>query len=132
MLYAHALEQGEDRDWLDDVFFGRLGDEPRKGIIQHERKHRNHLHVRFYNPVAQERARIVYAALVEAGSVPPPVVKHRVRRGETIGHLAARYGTSTSAIRRANRLRGNLLRAGRGYLIPIRRVPPAGSRGALK
>ncbi len=124
LLYAQALAEGEDRDWLDDVFFGGFGDEPRKGIIQHERGHRNHLHVRFYNGSAQERARIVYATLVEAGSVPPPVVRHRVRRGETLGHLAVRYGTSASAIRAANRLRGNRLRAGRGYLIPIRRVPP--------
>ncbi len=101
LLYAHALEEGEDRDWLDDVF-GRFGDEQRKGVIQHERKHKNHLHVRFFNRVAQERARIVYATLVETGSVPPPMVKHRVRRGETLGHLAARYGTSASAIRAAN------------------------------
>jgi penicillin-insensitive murein endopeptidase len=122
LLYARALEEGEDRDWLDDVF-GRLGDEDRKGVIQHVRKHKNHLHVRFFNPVAQERARVVYPTLVETGSVPPPMVKHRVRRGETLGHLAARYGASVSAIRAANGLRGNRLRAGRGYLIPIRRVP---------
>jgi len=122
LLYAHALQDGEDRDWLDDVF-GRLGGEDDKGVIQHEKKHKNHLHVRFFNRVAQERARIVYPTLVETGSVPPPMVKHRVRRGETLGHLAARYGTSVAAIRAANALRGSRLRAGRGYLIPIRRVP---------
>ena len=123
LLYAHALEEGEDRGWLDDIF-GRLGDEQRKGIIQHEKRHKNHLHVRFFNPAAQERARIVYATLVETGSLPPPMVKHRVRRGETLGYLARRYGASASAIRAANGLRGSQLRAGRGYLIPIRRVPP--------
>jgi murein endopeptidase len=123
VLYAYARSEGEDRGWLDDIF-GRTGDQQRKGIIQHERRHKNHLHVRFFNPIAQERARIVYATLVETGSVPPPVLKHRVRRGETLGHLAARYGTSMSAIRAANRLRGSRLRAGRAYLIPIRRVPP--------
>jgi penicillin-insensitive murein endopeptidase len=122
LLYAQALQEGEDRDWLDDVF-GRLGDEERKGVIQHEKKHKNHLHVRFFNRVAQERARIVYTTLVETGNVPPPMVKHRVQRGETLGLLAARYGTSASAIRVANTLRGSRLRAGRGYLIPIRRVP---------
>lgn len=125
VLYGYALAEGEDRGWLDDIF-GRLGDGRRKGIIQHERRHKNHLHVRFFSPVAQERARIVYATLVEAGSVPPPMVRHRVRRGETLGHLAASYGTRASAIRAANGLRGNRLRAGRRYLIPIRRVPVDG------
>jgi penicillin-insensitive murein endopeptidase len=125
LLYAHALAAGEDRDWLDDVF-GRKG-EGRKGILQHERRHKDHLHVRFYNREAQERGRIVYAALVARGELPPPVIKHRVRRGETLGHLARRYGTSVMAIRRANGLRGSRLRAGRGYLIPIRRVPDLGA-----
>jgi murein endopeptidase len=122
VLYAYARdEEKEDRAWLNDVF-GRLG-EGRKGIIQHERRHKNHLHVRFFNPRAQEYGRIVYPTLVEEGAVPPPRVKHRVRSGETIGQLAARYGTTTTAIRQANGLRTTRLRAGRSYVIPIRRVP---------
>ena len=123
VLYAYARdEQNEDGDWLDDVF-GRLG-AGRKGIIQHERRHKNHLHVRFFNRRAQEYGRIVYPVLVEEGAVPPPRIKHRVARGETIGQLAARYGTTSAAIRAANGLSGTRLRAGRSYLIPIRRVPP--------
>jgi penicillin-insensitive murein endopeptidase len=123
VLYAYARdEENEDRDWLDDVF-GRRG-EGRKGIIQHERGHKNHLHVRFFNPRAQEYGRIVYPVLVDEGAVPPPCVKHRVTRGETIGKLASRYGTTTSAIRSANGLRSTQLRAGRSYLIPVRRVRP--------
>lgn len=118
--YARDVEQ-EDPLWLDDVF-GRLGPQ-HKGIIQHERGHRNHLHVRFFNSRAQEAGRIVYPALVAEGVAPPPKVRHKVRRGETIGHLARRYGTSATAIRQANGLRGSLLRAGRSYLIPIRRLP---------
>jgi LysM repeat protein len=120
LLYAEALEEGEDRAWLDDVF-GRAGD---KGIVQHVRRHKDHFHVRFYNPRAQERGRIVYPVLVETGAAPPPTVTHRVRRGETLGHLARRYGTSASAIRAANGIRGSQLRAGRAYTIPVRRVPP--------
>lgn len=123
LLHAHALAEGEDREWLDDVF-GRRGTAGHKGIVQHVRRHRDHLHVRFYNPVAQERARVAYPALVEAGLVPPPTVRHFVRRGETLGHLASRYGTLVSAIRAANGLRSSSLRAGRRYLIPIRRLPP--------
>jgi penicillin-insensitive murein endopeptidase len=120
VLYAHAVAEGEDRGWLNDVF-GRSGG---KGIIQHERRHKDHLHVRFFNPRAQEHGRIVYPVLVETGAAPPPMVKHRVRPGETLGGLARRYGTSVSAIRAANGLRSTRLRAGRSYTIPIRRVPP--------
>jgi len=120
VLHAQALAEGEDRGWLNDVF-GRSGG---KGIIQHERRHKDHLHVRFYNPRAQENGRIVYPVLVETGAAPPPMVKHRVRRGETLGSLARRYGTSVSAIRAANGLRSTRLRAGRSYTIPIRRIPP--------
>jgi penicillin-insensitive murein endopeptidase len=119
-LYAQALGEGEDRGWLDDVF-GRSGG---KGVIQHVRRHKDHLHVRFYSPRAQEHGRIVYPVLVETGAAPPPTVRHRVRWGETLGGLARRYGTSVSAIRAANGLRGTRLRAGRSYTIPIRRVPP--------
>jgi penicillin-insensitive murein endopeptidase len=120
MLYQQALSEGEDGSWLNDIF-GRTGE---KGIIQHERRHRDHLHVRFYNPRAQEHGRIVYPVLVETGAAPPPMVKHRVRRGETLGSLARRYGTSVSAIKAANGLRSSRLRAGRSYTIPIRRTPP--------
>jgi len=120
VLYAHAVAEGEDDGWLNDVF-GRSGG---KGIVQHERRHKDHLHIRFYNPRAQEHGRIVYPVLVEMGAAPPPMVKHRVRRGETLGLLAQRYGTSVSAIRAANGLRSTRLRAGRSYTIPIRRVPP--------
>jgi penicillin-insensitive murein endopeptidase len=121
-LFAEAVEEGEDRAWLNDVF-GRTSE---KGIVQHERRHKDHLHVRFFNPRAQEHGRIVYPVLVETGVAPPPMVKHRVRRGETLGSLARRYGTSVSAIRAANGLRGSFLRAGRSYTIPIRRLPPDG------
>jgi len=120
VLFAHAVEEGEDRGWLNDVF-GRTSE---KGIIQHERRHKDHFHVRFFNPRAQERARVVYPVLVETGVAPPPMVRHRVKRGETLGSLARRYGTSVSAIRAANGLRSSRLRAGRSYTIPIRKTPP--------
>jgi LysM repeat protein len=120
VLYREALEEGEDRGWLDDVF-GRADE---RGVIQHVRRHKDHFHVRFYNPRSQERGRVVYPVLVETGAAPPPTVTHRVRPGETLGGLARRYGTSASAIRAANGLRGTQLRAGRSCTIPIRRIPP--------
>jgi murein endopeptidase len=121
ILYSHALEIGEDRDWLDDIFGRRTGG--RDAIIQHVRRHYDHMHVRFYNRRAQEWGRRAYPLLVAAGLVPGPTVSHRARPGETLSHLSKRYGTSTSAIRAANHLRGSVIRAGRRYVIPVRRIP---------
>jgi membrane-bound lytic murein transglycosylase D len=46
---------------------------------------------------------------------------HRVRRGETLSHLARRYRTSVRAIMQANNLRSaNYLRVGQRLKIPIR------------
>lgn len=47
------------------------------------------------------------------------VVRHRVKPGETLMHIAQRYGTSAERILRINGLRkGNLLRAGSTVLVP--------------
>ncbi len=119
VLYDQAVAEGEDRAWLADIF-GRTSD---KGIIQHERRHKDHLHVRFYNRRAQEHGRIVYPVLVESGTAPPPNVRHRVRSGETLGSIARRYGTSVRAIRIANGLPSTRVRAGRSYTIPVRKAP---------
>jgi len=120
-LFSHAVEIGEDRAWLDHIFGRKTGG--KDAIIQHVRRHRDHLHVRFYNPRAQEWGRVAYPLLVKAGLAPGPTVTHRVRSGETLSHLSRRYGTSTRAIRRANGLRGSMIRAGRRYVIPIRKIP---------
>ena len=44
---------------------------------------------------------------------------HLVRNGETLGHLARRYGTSVRAIRQQNGLSGTIIRAGRSLRIPL-------------
>lgn len=47
------------------------------------------------------------------------VVRHRVQRGETVGHIARRYGTSPERILKINGIRrANLLRAGSTVLVP--------------
>jgi len=120
-LFDYAVEIGEDREWLDDIFGRKTAG--RDAIIQHVRRHRDHLHVRFFNPRAQEWGRVAYPLLVKARLAPGPTVTHRVRSGETLSHLSRRYGTSTRAIRRANGLRGSMIRAGRRYVIPIRKIP---------
>lgn len=124
VLYKHALSIGEDKAWLDRAFQFSRG--ARDAVIQHLPRHRTHYHVRFYNPVAQELGRRAHPMLVELQMMAPPVytVRHLVRRGQTIGHLATRYGTSVRAIMQANGLRTTRLRAGRSYRIPVRAAAP--------
>lgn len=125
VIRAHAAEIGEDAEWLANIFDGKdgAGVKLREGsLIRHEPGHATHLHVRFYSPVAQESGRRVYASLRKLGLIKPPVyyIKHRVRRGQTLGHLARKYRTSVKAIQRANRLRSTVIRANRKYKIPRR------------
>ena len=124
LLYRHALSLGEDKEWLDRVFQFSKGS--RDAIIRHVRGHRTHYHVRFFNPIAQELGRRAHPFLVQEGIVPPPVytIAHVVRPGQTLGHLARRYGVSVNAIKQANGLRTTLLRAGRTYRIPVRTPAP--------
>ncbi len=43
---------------------------------------------------------------------------HRVRRGETLGRIAARYGVSVSSIKRANGMKSSTIRTGQALRIP--------------
>lgn len=56
--------------------------------------------------------------------------RHEIRRGETLGQIANRYGTTVAVLQRTNRLRGSLIRAGKQLLIPApgqeTSEPPAG------
>ena len=124
MLYKYAMGIGEDEAWLNEVFFFARGS--KSAIVKHVPGHRNHYHVRFYNPVAQELGRRVHPILVELKLVDPPVytVRHVVRSGQTLGQLAAQYGTSVPAIKRANGMSSSFLRAGRSYRIPVRSAAP--------
>jgi len=124
LLYKHALSIGEDKDWLDRVFQFSKGSSD--AIVRYVARHRTHYHVRFYNPVAQELGRRAHPTLVELQIIKPPVytLRHVVQPGQTLGHLAARYGTSVRAIMQANGLTRTLLRAGRTYRIPMRTAAP--------
>jgi len=118
LLFQHALRIGEDRTWLERVF--QYPRRNRGAIIRHAPGHHTHIHVRFYNRQAQELGRRAYKHLLARKLIRPPTwyVKHRVRRGDSLNKLARRYRTSVRAIRRANGLRSNLIRAGRTYRIP--------------
>ncbi len=120
VLYKHALSIGEDKEWLDRVFGFARGSRDAK--VVHVAGHRTHYHVRFFNAVAQELGRRAHPLLVQMNVMSPPVytVRHVVRPGQTIGQLAARYGTTVRAIQQANGLKTTQLRAGRAYQIPRR------------
>jgi hypothetical protein len=123
LLRDYAIASGEDRAWVEGLFGGG----GQRAIIRHARGHATHIHVRFFNPVAQETARRSYAALVARGVVPPvqSFLTHRVKKGETLGKIAKRYKVSVQAIKRANRLKKSLIREKRTYLIPIAHPRPA-------
>jgi len=123
LLRDYATSIGEDRAWVEGLFGGG----GQRAIIRYARGHATHVHIRFYNPVAQETARRSYAALVERGIVPPvqSYVQHLVKKGETLGKIAKKYGVSVEAIKRANRLKKSLIREKHPVLIPIAHPRPA-------
>ncbi len=49
--------------------------------------------------------------------------RHKVRNGEAISQIAAKYNTTVSTIRAANNLRGNMIRAGHYLMIPVAKKP---------
>jgi murein endopeptidase len=126
LLKDYALSLGEDRSWVEGLFGGA----GQRAIVRHARGHATHIHVRFFNPVAQETARRSYAALVLRGIVPPvqSYLSHRVKKNETLGKISKKYAVSVEAIKRANRLKKSLIREGHSILIPLshpRPAPPA-------
>jgi membrane-bound lytic murein transglycosylase D len=52
--------------------------------------------------------------------------RHRVRRGDTLYEIAARYRVPVAVLRTLNRVRGNLIHPGQELLVPI----PTGERAA--
>ncbi|HZO12882.1 MAG TPA: penicillin-insensitive murein endopeptidase [Polyangiaceae bacterium] len=149
LLKEHALSIGEDPEWLDSIF--EYQSRGRWPIVRHAPGHDTHIHVRFYSPLAQELGRRLHKSLSGKGLVAPVslYVSHRARKGDLLGNLAKRYGTTVEAIMRANGLRNTKIRAGRTYqipkkgaaavvspsqptLIPPRRLPPARTASARK
>ncbi len=51
--------------------------------------------------------------------------RHQVRKGETLGHIAQRYSTTVSVLKKSNQLNGSSIRAGSHLLVPIASAPQA-------
>jgi penicillin-insensitive murein endopeptidase len=117
LLRSYAEAIGEDRAWLESVFDGMPGEPP---IIRHEPGHDTHLHVRFYNPIAEETARRCYNALVQHKKMLPMRynVTHKVKKGDTLSEIAKKYGTTVAALMRANGLKKSAIQANKTYFIP--------------
>jgi penicillin-insensitive murein endopeptidase len=140
LLERYALDHGEDPAWLSAVFRGAPGQ--LRPIIRHAPGHATHIHIRFFNPVAQETARRCHAQLLAAKltSAPQSFVLHKVKKNETLGMIARKYGVSIPRLRATNGLKSSLIReksvlrvpvASRGpakaaerVRIPARRLPP--------
>lgn len=140
VLLDHAKTLDRDPEWLASIFSGP------NALVRHARGHRDHLHVRFYNPRAQELGRRVVPLL--AKSAESHVIVHRVRSGDTLGHIALRYGTTVRALQKENGMRGTFLKLGqrlrvrlRGpctqcptpppMVVPPRRLPPGSEPVAM-
>ena len=113
VLYDYAVSIGEDRAWLDSLF-----NAGRSSLLQHVRRHRDHFHVRFYSARSQELGWRIQPLLAKRSD--ENFVIHRVRPGDTLGHLAMRYGSGVKLIQRANGLTSINLRLGRTLNIPLR------------
>jgi len=117
-LKEYALSVGEDPAWLSQIFQGKG---VQRAIIRHAPGHATHLHLRFWNPLAQETARRCYASLARRQLVRAPVqhTTHKAKKNETLAMIAKKYGSTVPAIRAANGLRSNLIREQAVYRIPI-------------
>jgi hypothetical protein len=117
-LKQYALSVGEDAGWLEQIFQGKGATRP---IIRHAPGHATHLHLRFFNPVAQETARRCYAALARHHlvKVPERYLTHKAKKNETLAMIAKKYGSSVRAIRDANGLRSSLIHDQAVYRIPV-------------
>lgn len=113
VLYDYALRQGESKEWLDSLFNAGF-----KSLIKHARGHRDHFHVRFFNPRAQELGRRIAPLL--ALQPDKNIQMHRVRSGDTLGGIALRYNSSIKGIQKANRMRNTFLRLGQVLAVPLR------------
>ncbi|WNG47415.1 LysM peptidoglycan-binding domain-containing protein [Archangium minus] len=113
VLYEYALRKGENKEWVDSLFHAGA-----KSLIKHARGHRDHFHVRFYNPRAQELGRRIAPLL--ALQPDKNIQMHRVRSGDTLGAIALRYGSSVQSIKKANRMRSTFLRLGQVLAVPLR------------
>ncbi|HMJ55424.1 MAG TPA: penicillin-insensitive murein endopeptidase [Polyangiaceae bacterium] len=117
LVRQFAIARGEDREWVDRLFDGGGGLPP---LIRHAKGHATHLHVRFYNPLAQETGRRAYEILIKRRVLQPPsyFVRHKAKSGDTLSWLALKYHVPAKVIQQTNGLKTDALKIDREYRIP--------------
>jgi penicillin-insensitive murein endopeptidase len=132
LLEAYARQHGEDPDWLAGIFRGVPG--KLRPIIRYAPGHATHFHVRFFNPIAQETARRCHAQLLAAKLIhaPQSYITHQVKKNETLGMIARKYGVSVPKLRAANGLRSSLIRAKSALRVPVASRGTAGPGARLR
>lgn len=133
LLSSHASRIGEDPLWLDSIF--QVRNKHQRPLVRHAKGHANHIHIRFFSPLAQElgrRAHSLFANMLvppkaapkkPAAVAPQSFFVHRARSGDTLGILAKRYGTSVEAIREANGLKTDAIKNKQALKIPKQASP---------
>lgn len=118
LFHDYATEIGEDPAWVEQVFGGPGSD--LRPMLMHENGHQTHMHVRYYNPIAQETGRRIYASLLKHKKIKPPTYyeHYKAKRGDSLNRIAKKKKTSVDALKRANGLRDSRIFAGRSYKIP--------------
>lgn len=113
-LYDYARDVAQvDEDRLRDIFAMARA---RTGIIRHVRGHRNHMHVRFRSPIAVAAARDpanqeMIAKAPKGPELMTVRVTYKVKKGDTLGHIAKKHRVSVkdlmrwNGIKKANRLK---------------------------
>ncbi|HTJ82033.1 MAG TPA: penicillin-insensitive murein endopeptidase, partial [Polyangiaceae bacterium] len=130
LLRDYALQKGEDRAFVDQVF--QVSGKNPRSIVRYAHGHDTHIHVRFFSPAAQATAHLAAAYLPK----PPPLparhdsrpgkqlakeghgskrgdddyILHRARSGDTLDSLARRYGCTVAEIKEANGLKSTSLK----------------------
>lgn len=113
VLYDYAVKQGENKAWLDSLF-----NAGKRSIFHHARKHRDHFHVRLYNPRAQELAYRLAPLMPKRPD--ENIAFHRVVKGDTLGGIAYRMGSSVKKLKAANHLTSSFLRLGQVLRVPLK------------
>ncbi|WP_338158840.1 transglycosylase SLT domain-containing protein [uncultured Phocaeicola sp.] len=70
-----------------------------------------------YKPEVYQKRRSTVAIATPKSSSSGKAVYHRIRNGETLGGIAAKYGVSVSQLRRLNGIKGSNIRAGKSIRI---------------
>ena len=132
LLEDYAKQHGEDPTWLAGIFRGVPG--KLRPLIRHAPGHATHIHVRFFNPVAQETARRCHAALLQAKltSAPQTYITHRVKKNETLGMIARKYGVPVPRMSAVNGLKSSLIREKSALRVPVASRGPAGPGPRLR